>query len=335
MSPAESSGSLPPALADAEVVLVSYRSRGHVETLLNSWPRDLPVVLVDNSNNSDGIAELAASWPALRYVDGGGQGFARSANLGAQNATADHVLFVNPDSRPTTAQLASLVDGLREDPGAAVHAGMPADHEGRAEVGSGGWEPSVRRVLVYSLGLQKLAPRAGFFARPESGEQLDVDWVCGACMAVRREQFLALGGFDEAFYVYAEDMSFGRRVRRAGLRSVLRTDVVVPHGSGSSGAPSLEMLRLRGASFGGYVLRYHPPVQAALMRAVFAGGALARAGVQLVRRERAGARVNAALAAGTVTRSAYVGGAEVARARFSETVDDPAEHGEAGLRQAS
>lgn len=317
--------SLPEALTDAEVMLVSYRSRGHVEALLAMWPDDLRVGLVDNSNNSDGIADLAASRESLRYVDGRGQGFSRSANLGARTATAQYVLFVNPDSRPTADQLAALVQGLREDPQAAVHAGMPTDDHGHAEMGSGGWEPTPRRVLVYALGLSKLAPQAGFFARPAEGEQLAVDWVCGACMAVRRDQFLQLGGFDEAFYVYAEDMSFGRRARRAGLRSVLRTDVVVPHGAGSSGAPSLEMLRMRGASFGGYVQRYHPRAQAVLMRLVFAGGAFARAGVQMLRRDRAAARVNVALAVGTVTRRAYVGGTEVSRSRFAEMKDDPAE----------
>ena len=325
MSAIELPEALPAPLTDAEVVLVSYRSRGHVETLLDLWPDDLRVVLVDNSNNSDGILDLAKTRPGLRYVDGRGQGFSRSANLGARTATADYVLFVNPDSRPTAEQLASLVIGLRSDPAAAVHAGTPTGADGRAEVGSGGWEPSPRRVLMYSSGLAKLAPRAGFFARPEAGEQIDVDWVCGACMAVRREQFLALGGFDEAFYVYAEDMSFGRRVRRAGLRSVLRTDVVVPHGAGSSGAPSLEMLRMRGASFGGYALRYHPGVEAAAMRAVFAGGAFVRAGLQWVRGNRAGARTNVALGLGTLTRRAFVGGAEVARTRFDETRNDPAE----------
>jgi GT2 family glycosyltransferase len=325
VSPADFSDALPAALADAEVVLVSYRSRGHVEALLSSWPDELRVVLVDNSKNADGIRELEDGRPSLRYVDGHGQGFSRSANLGARTADATYVLFVNPDSRPSAAQLAALVEGLSDDPLAAAHAGTPTDQEGKAEVGSGGWEPSLRRVFVYSSALHKLARRSGFFAQPEADEQLDVDWVCGACMAVRRTQFLSLGGFDEAFYVYAEDMSFGRRARRAGLRSVLRTDVMVLHGAGSSGAPSLEMLRLRGASFAGYVLRYHPRVQSTSMRAVFAGGAFLRAGLQLLRGDQAGARTNVALGVGTVTRRAYVGGSEVARSRFDETKNDPAE----------
>lgn len=319
------SGNLPPSLADAEVVLVNYRSRGHVETLLSMWPEEQQVVLVDNSDNSDGLRELEKRRPAVRYVDGRGQGFARSANLGARTSGATYVLFVNPDSRPITDQLAALVEGLGSDRSSAAHAATPADPNGRAEMGSAGWEPTLLRVFMYVSGLHKLAPHRGLYARPRVGEQLKVDWVTGACMAVRRKQFLAIGGFDEAFFVYSEDVSFGRRVRRAGLCSVLRTDVVVPHGAGNSGAPSMEMLRLRGASFGNYVFRYHRAPQSTMMRVMLAGGAFARSGLQRLRRNRAAARTWMALGVGAITRRAFVGGVEVARRRFDETANDPAE----------
>ena len=261
---------------------------------------------------------------SIRYVDGGGQGFARAANLGAQHATAEFIVFVNPDSRPTTGQLVALVSGLRSDTSAATHAGAPMVPSGELEIGAGGWEPSIRRVLVYSSGLEKLVPHGGFFARPTPNKRICVDWVCGACMAVRRQQFLAMGGFDETFYVYAEDMSFGRRARNLGLRSVLRTDISVPHSSGGSGAPSAEMLRLRGASFAGYVMRYHRLMPALTMRGILAAGALGRGGLHMLKGNRADARLNLALVRGTITRRAYVGGVEVARSRFIETASEPA-----------
>jgi GT2 family glycosyltransferase len=324
MKYSEVSQSLPSELADTEVVLVSYRSRDHVADLLASWSSDLAVTIVDNSSNSDGIRDVAASRPSVRYVDGGGQGFARAANLGARRATAEFVVFVNPDSRPTAQQLGALVSGLRSDPSAATYAGTPMVPSGELEIGAGGWEPSIRRVLVYSSGLERVFPHGGFFARPAPHERICVDWVCGACMAVRRGQFLTIGGFDETFYVYAEDMSFGRRARALGLRSVLHTDITVPHSSGGSGAPSAEMLRLRGASFASYVMRYHRIAPALLMRGILAAGALGRGALQMLKGDRAAARLNIALVSGTITRRAYVGGREVARARFIDTATESA-----------
>jgi GT2 family glycosyltransferase len=324
------SQSLPSELADVEVVMVSYRSRDHVADLLASWPVDLAVTIVDNSCNSDGIRDLATTRTSVRYLDGGGQGFARAANMGAQHATAQFVVFVNPDSRPTAEQIATLVGGIRSDPSAVTHAGAPMIPNGEVEIGAGGWEPSIRRVLVYSIGLERIFTHSGFFARPAPDERMYVDWVGGACMAVRREQFLTMGGFDETFYVYAEDMSFGRRARDMGLRSVLRTDITVPHSAGSSGAPSREMLRLRGASFAGYVMRYHRLAPALMMRGILATGALARSGLQLLKGDRSDAQLYLALVMGTLTRRAYVGGVEVARSRFIETESESGGSGGTG-----
>ena len=304
---------------DLEVVLVSYKSRHHVEALLESWPDELPVVVVDNSGNEDSIAELAEQRLNVRYVDGGGQGFARAANLGAFSSEKPYVVFVNPDSRPTAEHLLALVRGLAGDQGAVSHAATVTGGDGTVEIGVGGWEPSVPRMVVNAAGLHKLFPRAGLFAKPQLGEHIELGWTTGACMAVRAEPFRELAGFDETFFVYAEDMAFGRQARLAGWRCALREDVVVPHGAGNSGAPSSEMLRIRGASFAGYLKRYHPGVRGTAMRSLFALGTAGRLAAQVLTGRNDSARQSKALLAGTLTQRAHVGGNEVARARFEET----------------
>jgi GT2 family glycosyltransferase len=307
------------ALADIEVVLVTYRSAEPVRALLDSWPEELAVTVVDNSGPDPSLAEVLESRAGGRYLEGGGQGFARAANLGARSAHRSYLIFVNPDSRPTAQHLLALVTGLAADQGAAAHGGTVVDPCADVEIGAGGWEPSVRRTAVHATGLHKWLPTSGLFARPEPGKEVDVDWVCGACLAVRTAQFIELGGFDETFFVYAEDISFGRRARTAGLRSVLRPDILVPHAAGSSGAPSTEMLRMRGASFACYVQRYHSPGHAFVMRALFGGGLLLRAVRHGIRCNRAEARLQIAMTRGLLTQRAYVGGIEVATSRFRET----------------
>jgi len=273
--------------------------------------------VVDNSANSDGIKELLAATPVGHYVDGGGQGFARAANIGALASATPFVVFVNPDSRPTVDHITALVEGLRHDPQALSHAATMMRADGETEMGVGGWEPTLRRVLVYSLVLHKWFPEAGFFARPTPGHSVTVDWTTGACMAVDMAKFRSIGGFDEMFYVYAEDMSLGRRARLAGLRQVLRADVRVPHGAGNSGAPAKEMLQLRGASFANYMLSYHPPLRAHGVLLTMSAGYLAR-GIAGARREKGSLQRHLAFVRGTTTRRARVGGVEVAHARLVE-----------------
>jgi len=318
LPPEVAAGDLRVLLDDTEVVLVSYRSRSHVEELLASWPQALRVVVVDNTDDADGLRDVIAHHTHARHLSGGGQGFGRSANAGALSTDREFVVFVNPDCRPSASDLARLVAGLRRDLTAAAHAATMTGHDGEIEAGVGGWEPSVRRLVVHALGLGKRMPESGLFLAAHPGRRYDVDWTTGACMAVRSSAFRMLGGFDETFFVYAEDVSFGRSARRHGLRTVLRDDVRVRHGAGGSGAPSLEMLRLRGASFAGYLVRYHG-WRSVPMRGLMVLGATLRAVVAAMRGNSDVAAQQRAFILGHVTRRAFVGGREVARARFDET----------------
>lgn len=309
-----------------EVVLVTYRSRPHVETLVDMWGPEVPVAIVDNGRGVDGLEQWAADRPQVRYRDGGGVGFARAANLGAFSSQAEYVVFVNPDSRPQVADLRALVEGLDADPVSASHAATVTGVDGEPEIGVAGWEPDVWRTAAYAAGLHKRWPRVGVYGKPARGERLSVDWTTGACMAVRTAQFRRLGGFDESFFVYSEDMSFGRRARSAGLRQILREDVVVPHGAGGSGAPSAEMMRLKGASFTNYVRRYHPGVPAAVMSGTLAAGYLARSARERLR-DGEMAPLFRAQATGLLTGRAFVGGDEVAHRRMTETAaESPGRH---------
>lgn len=293
---------------DFEVVIVTYRSRRQVEGLLAGLPDDLPVVLVDNAGNVDGIRELALERPAGRYLDGGGRGFAVAANLGALTSSQEHVVFVNPDSRPTLSALQALVRDVASDPRCASSAAMPVGTDGRAEIGVGGWEPSLGRSVAHAFGVHKLAPDAGLFARPAVGSSPDLDWTTGAVMAVRVALFRELGGFDESFYVYNEDMAFGRLVRERGLHQRLRTDLPVLHAAGGSGAPSREMSRLRGASMARYVDRHRSPSSARGIAVALAIGSVLRAGEALLAGDRTAAAGYVEYVKGVLTARATVGG---------------------------
>ena len=245
-----------PTAPDLEVVLVAYRSAALVERLLTDLP-GLPVVVVDNARGADGLADVVARSPGARYLDGPGRGFASGANAGARSSDRDVVVFVNPDSSPTAEQIRDLAAEVAADPGLGAVSATTVLPDGRVEIGVGGWEPTVRRALVHAVGAHKVLPTGGLWARPVPGRPLELDWLSGACMAVRRETFLALGGFDESFFVYNEDVAFGRSVREAGLRNRIRTDVLVPHLGGGSGEGKTRMLRLRGASLVRYVRRHN------------------------------------------------------------------------------
>jgi GT2 family glycosyltransferase len=130
-------------------------------------------------------------------------------------------------------------------------------------------------------------------------------------MALHRQRFLDLGGFDERFYVYSEDVAFGRAVRLSTLHQKLRTDIAVSHASGGSGAPSLEMMRLRGASIARYLRHNKSPLPARGLAAIVGMGYLVRALAQAVTGRRQRSREHLEYAKGAFTARAWVAGEEV------------------------
>jgi GT2 family glycosyltransferase len=287
------------AFADVEMVMVTFHSRDHVRGFLESVGPEIPLVLIDNSAGADDVAGVVTNRPGTRYLTGPGRGFATAANIGARTSTAEYLIFVNPDSRPTREVLLALVADLREASDLGCVAALLTGADGQGERGAGGWEPSPRRALVHAAGLHKWFRSAGLYARPRPYELVDVDWVVGACTAVRRPEFLALGAFDESYFVYSEDVDWSRRLRAAGYRVRLRTDLLVPHSAGSSGGTSsTTMSRIKGASFAAYTRRHVGGAAATCVVAVEALGAIGRTVLYLLTARTGTARSMAAYARG-------------------------------------
>lgn len=287
--------------ADYEIVLVTYHSRAQLAGLLEHARPTRPVVVVDNASGADGVPDLVRTLPAGRWLDGENSGFARAANRGARSCTAEFVVFANPDSRPTEAVWDTMVGQLRDDPGLVAVGAATTGPGGGIELGVGGWEPTVPRAWAHALGVHRLVPAAGVYARPQVNETVDLDWISGASLAVRREKFLALGGFDERYFVYNEDMALGNAIRSAGGRMMLRTDLLVPHATASSGGSGTAMPQQRGAAMAAYLHDRNAPGPARAMRAAFAAGMLPRIAVAAARGQRARARQHLAYVRGITT----------------------------------
>ena len=123
---------------------------------------------------------------------------------------------------------------------------------------------------------------------------------------MRRETFLALGGFDERYFVYNEDMAFGRQVRAAGLKQRLRTDLLVPHATGGSGGGGTKMPQQRGASMRSYLRHHNGRLATDAMVGALTAGTLVRIAAALARRDTGLARQHRAYVRGILTgRSPY------------------------------
>lgn len=230
-----------------DVVIVNWNAIGHLPACvaaLRAARRQsytlARIIVVDNASG-DGSAEWLARQPdctLLRNPDN--RGFAVACNQGAAAGQGELILFLNPDVTVDPGALDAAVSVLcgPDWPRAGIVGACLRDGDGVRQPTCARF-PTWRSLVAGALGLDRLLPSVcppHFLEEWDHGETRVVDQVMGAFFLVRRDVFAALGGFDERFFVYFEDLDFALRARRAGWQSVFAAAATAVHaGGGSSG----------------------------------------------------------------------------------------------------
>ncbi len=211
-------------MSNVSAVIVNYNARAHLlECVRSLRVEGLDHIVVADNGSIDGSEEaLRRADPAVGFLSTGGNlGFGAAANRGVAATTSELVAVLNPDVVVEPGSIKALVDLLESDPQLAIVGP-------RIENPDGTLYPSVRtfpclRDAVGHAFLSYLAPRNRFSRRYrlldwDHGEAADVDWVAGTFMLVRRSALESLGGFDESYFMYVEDVDLCWRAGKAGWR---------------------------------------------------------------------------------------------------------------------
>jgi GT2 family glycosyltransferase len=263
----------------------------------------IEVHVVDNASG-DGLAEaLAREAPGSHlHVEPVNLGFGGGCNRGVARTRRPFVLLLNSDAYLRPGAAAALAAVLEADPEAAAAGPRLLNADGSLQP-SIQRLPSPWRVFCESSGLAFLAGGRGPFAghtavREDHGRARTVEALKGAALLVRRDAFEAAGGFDEGFFLYAEEADLMARWRKAGRRILFEPRAEVVHeGGASTGERYFGQLH---ASLVRYAAKHHGRAASVFVRAVLASGAALRYAVALVTPGESGrvrrARYRAALA---------------------------------------
>lgn len=214
------------------VAIVSYNTAPLLRRCLASVIEDTrgPVLVIDNQS-PDGSAELVRrEFPSVRLrAESDNRGYGAAANLAVGELGARYVLLLNADTQLTRGAVEALAAYLDDHPAAAV-AGP------RLVTATGTYEPSAHRfptplaLLLQESGLRRLLG----LTRRHEWRPRPVDWILGAALAIRREAFDAVGGFDEGFFLYQEEVDLCYRLRAAGWEIHYAPVATVRHVGGAS-----------------------------------------------------------------------------------------------------
>lgn len=183
------------------------------------------LVVVDNASRDDSAEAIDGTGLPLHLLrNRNNLGFAAGANQGAAGSRADYLLILNPDVRLFEDSVAATIAFLEapENKDVAITGIQLLDEAGGLQRTCGRF-PGPGPVVARALGLDRLAPRVfppHFMTEWDHGETCRVDQVMGACLFVRRRVFEKLGGFDERFFVYFDDVDLCLRARQGGYAVV-------------------------------------------------------------------------------------------------------------------
>jgi N-acetylglucosaminyl-diphospho-decaprenol L-rhamnosyltransferase len=225
------------------VIIVSYEVRDLLSGCLKSLAEQgggLEVVVVDNAS-SDGSAEMVPEqFPSVRLIrNKENRGFGAAANEGIAVTTAPYVLSLNPDTVLKPGAVEALAGYLDDHSEVGAVGPKIVRPDGSLDLAARRSFPSPAVALLRLTLLSRLFPRSRRLARynlthrsPEVAQEIDSG--TGACLMFRRQALDQVGVYDEAFFMYGEDLDLCFRLKVAGWKVMYWPQAVVTHYNGQS-----------------------------------------------------------------------------------------------------
>jgi GT2 family glycosyltransferase len=267
-------------MVDLTVIIVSWNVRGLLRRCLCSLipalaplKRGSEIIVVDNAS-TDGSPEVVASeFPGVQLIlNAENRGFTAANNQGLAVSQGRTLLLLNPDTEVLGEALATMVEYMEAHPQVGALGPQLRCPDGSLQSSRRRF-PTLATALVESTVIQerwhdnRILRRYYMADTPDDAVQ-PVDWVVGACVMVRRETFEEVGGLDEGYFMYSEEMDWCHRIKDAGWEVIYLPTATVIHHEGKS---SEQVVPARHIYFQSSKVRYfrkvHGPVQGELVRA--------------------------------------------------------------------
>lgn len=232
-------------LNKVSIIVVNYNAGSLLlRCVENSLPQAYQLVIVDNAsvdNSMEGLVHAFGRNEKIKIIRNvSNLGFAAACNLGANIATGDFILFLNPDCMATSGSVQRLAQALSADAKAGMAGGLLLNRDGTEQVGGRRAMPTPWRSLVRALHLSafknqfpRLFADFNLHKHPMPTEPTAVEAISGACMMVKRAAMDSVGPWDNGYFLHCEDLDLCMRYSKKLWRVLFVPDAKFTHYQGA------------------------------------------------------------------------------------------------------
>ena len=265
------------------IIIVSWNVRDLLAACLNSIDPHCEIIVVDSASSDDTVAMVSREYPWVKLIaQQENVGFTRGNNIGLSAAEGEYMMLLNPDTQVIEDALIKMVEFLDANPEVGIVGPQTFNTDGTHQSTRRRF-PTLLTAIFESTWLQPFAPRRildHFYVRDvEDSATADVDWVQGSALMARREVYEQIGGLDEHYIMFSEEMDWCKRAKIAGWRVAYLGDAHIIHHGGKSTEQVTARKHIYFQSSKLYYFRkFHGAAAALVLRIVL----LANYGVQLI-----------------------------------------------------
>lgn len=224
-------------MIDISIIIVSYNSADVIELCLasifkqDSLMSHIEVLVVDNASSDSTVNIIREKFPSvLIFQNNVNYGYSYAVNRGYSESVGKYILILNPDTVLEDEFIKKVINLMDSLPEIGILGVSLISTNGKIQPTC--WKEPSLLTVIYDMMLPYFFSLKLVTLQPE--KFASVPMVSGACMIVRKDVFQTLGGFDERFFLYYEDVDFCYRARKLGYKIFFTPDIKVIHHQGKS-----------------------------------------------------------------------------------------------------
>ena len=230
---------------DLSIIIVNYNVKEFLQNLIHSIEKastnlTKEIIIIDNASDDGSVDFIKEKFPQIKLIaNQTNLGFGKANNIGLKQAAGKYILLINPDTLVAEDTFEKMIQFFESNKNIGLAGCKILNPDGTLQLACRRSFPGPWTSFTKVTGLSNLFPNSKIFARYnltylDENKSYEVDAISGSFMMMRKEVYGKVGGFDEQFFMYGEDLDLCYRIQKAGYKVFYVHSTQIIHYKGES-----------------------------------------------------------------------------------------------------